>query len=129
MSNIIKKVDPIIPPNMRQQTFTQADATQDDIILVDESIGHPASQVLIESEDDALQVRFNVRHLVCPQRAGNDLMYTSHLPNLALGEVIVDETNAVIDVVSGTSYALDRDFPVRDIQLVTVSGVFGITVS
>ena len=127
MSDITKKVDRGVPPATRTQNFTQADASEGDILMVQDSLGRPAKKVFIETTA-TMQVRFNVYHKVYPLRDGRDLMDTAHLPNLTGGGLVKDSTGAIISLEADESFEIDGSFPVNDIELVTVSGNFDILV-
>ena len=128
MADVVKKVNRAIPPTERTLTITEADASAGDVILVAESMGRPARKVLIEAED-VMSVRFNVYHKVYPRRDGRDLMTTAHLPNLALGGTIKDDTMALIELEADETFELDGSFPTSDIELVTCSGNFILTLT
>lgn len=129
MGDVVKKVDRIVLPTSRTQNFTQADASQGDILLVKDSLGHAASHVTVEAFS-LLQLRFNVYHKVFPKRkTSTGLPGTYHLDNLTSGMDIIDTTGALVTVEAGTTYELDNEFPINDIELVTVSGLFDIFVS
>lgn len=127
MTDITKKVNRLVPPTERTQVFTEADASAGDVLLVTESLGHAAKKVLIETTAN-LSLRFNVYHKVYPQRDGRDLAHTSHLSNLALGGTIKDDTGAIVSLEADETFEMDGSYPTSDIELVTVSGNFTITV-
>jgi len=126
MADITKLVDRIIPPTMRSQLFTQVDAGTGDVLMVGNSLGHPASNVLIEAVQ-AMVVRFNVYQTVFPRRTFNDLMYSDHLSNVTSGMQVKITTTADIVLSTGETYELDGAFPVNDIEIVLASGVFNVT--
>lgn len=129
MADITKKVNQWVPVNARTQTFTQDDAGTGDVILVKESLGAAAGQVLIEAAAE-ITVRFNVYHTVFPQRRHNpDFMHTSHMPNLAQGTRVKDDTVATVTVGAGESFEMDGKFPTSDIEIVSAGGDFTILVS
>jgi len=130
MADIIKKVTPTVPPTARYQTFTQADGGAGDVFMVKDSLGAAANYVSIEAAAN-MTVRFNVYHTVYPNREHlTDFMHASHLPNLALGETIKDESVASgIDIATGESLELDGDFPVSDIEILSAAGDFTIIVT
>ena len=125
MSNVVDPVSRGIPARERTQVFTSAGAG--DIIKVEESLGRPAQSVSIESVS-GMSVRFNVVHSVAPPREGNDLMYTKGMPNLALSNECVDDSQTPIPIGAGETFVSD-DIPVKDIQIVSVTGAFTIIVS
>lgn len=130
MADITKKVDRGIFPTSRTQNFTEADAGAGDVLMVEQSLGHVARHVVIET-DALLELRLNVYRKAYPRRApfGDGLTDIDHLPNVAAGVDITDDTGALISIEGGTTYELDNDVPVRDIQLLAVSGNFDIFVS
>lgn len=130
MSDITKWVSRGIPSAYRSQNFVNADAVQGDIILVKDSLGRPARNVIIECEKGPTRVRFNVYQKVYQYRPDVDgLMNTSHLYNVASGVSYIDTTMAFVDVEAGSIFTIDKTLAVSDIQLVTVSGDFDIFVS
>jgi len=126
MADVTKLVNRGVPAAQRTQVFTQADAGEGDVILVRDSLGRPAKKVLIETTAN-LSLRFNVYHMVYPQRDGRDLMDTGHLPNLALGGRVKDDTTAIISLEADETFEMDGSYSVEDIELLTVSGNFTIT--
>jgi hypothetical protein len=131
MADITKKVDRSVAPTMRSQTFTNSDADEGDVILVEDSLGHKASHVSIEATD-TMVVRFNVYRKIFAKRTNVDGLWDGNSLNLTRGGRIksdLDATEATVEIASGSSFELDEDLPVADIELVTVSGVFEIFVS
>lgn len=130
MADITKKVDRGIFPTSRTQNFTQADAGAGDVLMVESSLGHPARHVMIETDAD-LEFRLNVYYKVYPRHApfGDGLTDIDHLPNVAAGVDITSDTGALVSLGAGETFELDGDTPVKDIQLVTVSGNFDVFVS
>lgn len=126
MADVIKKVNRAIPPQERTLTITEADASAGDVVMIADSMGRPAKKVLIEAEAE-MSVRFNVYHKVYPNRDGRDLMTTAHLPNLALGGTIKDDTMALIELEADETFEMDGGFPASDMELVTCSGNFTLT--
>lgn len=126
MADIVKKVNRAVPPQARTLTIRETDAGEGDVIMVQESMGRPAKKILIEAEDE-MSVRFNVYHKVFPNRDGIDFMSTAHLPNLALGGTIKDDTSGLIQLAADETFEMDDGFPTSDIELVTCSGNFCIT--
>lgn len=129
MADIVKKVHRLVPPNERSQSFTQADASAGDVIMVNESLGHPASRLLIEAEDD-MSVRLNVYQYIFPLHDEFEDLYVWGDPgrNLAAGTRVKDNEGVSIGIDAGETLELDKDIPVKDIELLTVSGNFTITV-
>jgi len=125
MPNVVDPISRGIPSRERVQVFTSASAG--DIIKVADSLGRPAQSVSIESVS-GMSVRFNVVHTVAPPREGNDLMYTQGMPNLALAVDVVDDSQTPIPISAGETFVMD-DIPVKDIQIVTLTGAFTIIVS
>lgn len=130
MTDVVKKVHRLVPPNERSQTFTQADAGAGDVVMVQESLGHPANKLLIEA-DAVMSVRLNVYQTVFPL---HDEFEDIHVwgpgnRNLALGIRVKDNEGVDIGIDAGGTLEFDRDLPVRDIELLTVSGDFTITVT
>lgn len=130
MTDIIKKVDRGIPANQRSQVFTNADGGAGDVILVKDSLGRHAQQVTVEATNP-MSIRFNVYRYVFSQRQTGQGMtqWWPGLDNLATGTRVKDNTNALIELDAGDTFELDNEMPVNDIELVTVSGVFTITVT
>ncbi len=127
MANIVKKVDRNIPPQMRTQTFTEADATNSDIILVRDSLGKPASHVQIEAAAD-LTIRLNVRHIVYPRRGLNSGLADMQLvgPNTAQGREYIDRSQSTLFVAAGDTLTFDQDVAIEDIEIVTAVGAYTI---
>lgn len=128
MSDITKKIGRHIPSNQRQQIFTNADAVEGDILLIKDSLGRPARKINITATD-VVRVRFNVRHFVLANRDAQDGLYEGDAPNLVNSKWTISTENALIVLDAGDTYELENDFPVNDIQLQTVSGVFEIIAS
>ena len=129
MADIVKKVHRLVPPNERSQSFTQADAGAGDVIMVNESLGHPASRLLIEA-DDAMSVRLNVYQYIFPLHDGSEDIHVwgPGSKNLAAGQLVKDNEGVDIGIDAGGTLELDNDIPVKDIELLTVSGDFTVTV-
>jgi len=125
MADITKKVDRGVPPTERMVSFTDADAGAGDVLMVYESLGGPAASITIEA-GGAMTVRFNVYREVYPRRPGNDFMYSSGHDNISLGERIKDNAAHLVSVGAGETWSNDGEFPVKDIELDTVSGTFDI---
>lgn len=132
MPNITKLVDKNKPALQRSQVFTQADATAGDIVLVHNSLGKAARVCIIEAVG-AMTVRFNVQRTVYPERTQADGLVipgvTAGVPNLAKGVSVVDESSAVVTIAANSTFTLDNDLPVSDIQIVSAGGNFEIFVA
>ncbi len=124
MTDIVKKVNRGVPPQERTLTISGADVSTGDVFMVEESMGRAAKKVFVDA-GDYIAMRFNVYHMVYPQRDGRDLMTTAHLPNLALGGRIKDSTTALVELAPDETFELDGT-PVSDIEFQTVSGNFTI---
>ena len=128
MADITKKVGRDIAPPFRSQNFTRADAAEGDILLIEDSLGHPASHVTIEADLD-MRVRFNVYYTVFPRRFGqgwDSMSDADHLYELSSGVQVQRDDNGFIDIEAGATYEFERDMPIADIELITVSGNFDI---
>lgn len=129
MTDIIKKVSSWIPTTARSQTFTQADGSEGDVFLIKESLGHPASHLLVESFKDGLSIRFNIYQTVFPRRKQDGLYYgSSHLFDLASGVQVTELSGGVVTIASGERFDMN-DIPISDIQIATASGEFSIFVN
>ena len=130
MTDITKKAHRLVPLNERSQVFDQTDAGADDVILVKESLGKPASRVLIEA-DGAMTVRFNVYHTVYTTRQpGEDhwAEWSGEIRNLARGTRVKDNDSVTHPIAASSTFELQDDMPVSDIEIVTAAGDFTITV-
>ena len=128
MTDIVKKVNPGVPANERTQRFTNADAGSGDVLMLKDSLGKPATRVIIEATDEVV-FRMNVYQTVFPQRTllEDDFnQFNLGVVNLTSGVQYLDETGALIPLGASESIEFDDDLPVSDIQLVTVSGVFEV---
>ena len=125
MSDITKRVNRGIPCTQRTQSFTELDAGAGDVLMIEASLGHPAHILTVESAG-GMSLRLNVHQTVYPNRQGGDLMWTEHMPNLALGQNYKDNSMALIDLVSGETMVFDDGTPVKDLEIVTVAGSFEI---
>jgi hypothetical protein len=128
MSDVTKPVDRGIPIQGRTQSFTQADAGAGDVLMIEDSLGRSAKVLTIESAG-GMQIRVNVYHMVAPPRMGNDLMYTEGMNNLALAQRVKNDSQALINIEADETFVLDDGLIIKDMELVTVSGVFEILVS
>ena len=128
MADVVKQVNRTVPIQGRNQSFTEADADAGDVILIEESLGRSAKVMTVESAG-GMQIRVNVYHVVAPPRIGNDLMYTEGMPNLAFAERVKDSSMALITIDPDETFVLDDGLIIRDVELVTVSGVFEILVT
>jgi hypothetical protein len=131
VTDITKKVNRGVPVNQRSVRFTETDAVTGDVLLVKDSLSKSASHVTIESEADGLRVRLNVYHTVFPLRQVGDGLDADNMgfqgPNLALGQVYQDDTNAMFVIDQNETLTFDDDLPIDDIELITISGDFTIT--
>jgi hypothetical protein len=125
MSQVTKPVDFNVGPQERFQVFTQADASQGDILLVLASLGKTAQEIIV-MPTNAMTIRVNVIQTVAPRRAGNDLMFTNHLPNLALSQQIISDFATPIPIPGGGE--LHWAGPVQDIELTSLTGNWTIIV-
>jgi hypothetical protein len=131
MSDITKKVSHAVPSQQRTQNFADEDATQGDILLIKDSLGRPAHYALVEALTGAMELRFNVYHTIYPRRLIENeggLMHTDHLPFVASGHQIKDNTQGSIDIQNGEAIEF-MTFPISDIELVVASGHFNIFVA
>lgn len=129
MADIVKKVNAAIPRNERSQRFSHDDAGAGDVLMVQDSLGKAASKIIVEAPGN-LSFRFNVYHHMFPQREllQDDFnQFNLGVLNLTSGIRYKDDTNAEIQLNSET-FILDNGIPVKDIELLTVTGVFEITV-
>lgn len=130
MSDVVKKVARLVPPNERSQVFDQTEVSAGDIILVKESLGKPASRVLIEAVG-AMTLRFNVYHTVYASRQpGEDhwAYWSGEIRNLARGTQVENNEGVTHSVAANSTFELQDDIPVSDIKVLTAGGNFIITV-
>lgn len=128
MADIVKKVNPGVPVNERVQRFDHNDAGSGDVLMLKESLGKPAARVIIEATDE-LFFRMNVYQTSFPQRTLREddfNQFNLGVLNLTSGVQYLDETGALIGLGAATTFELDDDLPISDIQLVTVSGIFEV---
>jgi hypothetical protein len=129
MTKITKRVDRGIPSLSRTQQFTQVDAVAGDILMIADSLGHPAHFVTITATDE-VSFRLNTIQMVYPRQPDdNGLMLTSHMPCPALGQEYQSAEGAITLVGANATLTLDNTVPIDDLELVTVSGVFDIFVA
>ena len=135
MTDRVKKADRGIPVLQRSQNFTNADAVAGDVLMVADSLGYPASHVVIEASNGPLKVRFNVYQTIYPARP-HDELWRSDLPNISSGVllntssgVLTNTDRAFVNIEGGTTYTLSKVLAVSDIQLDTISGNFDIFVA
>jgi hypothetical protein len=135
MTDRVKKANRGIPVLQRSQNFTNADASAGDVLMVADSLGYPASHVVIEAQNGAIKVRFNVYQTIYPQRP-YDMLLRDDLPNISSGVLLntasgvtTSTDRAYVNVEGGTTYTLDKMLAVSDIQLDVVSGNFDIFVA
>jgi len=125
MADITKPVDRGILIQGRTQSFTQEDAGEGDVLMIEDSLGRSARVLTIESAG-GMSVRVNVYHMVAPPRLGNDLMYTEGMPNLALSERVKNDSQALIQISAEETLVIDEGLTIRDLEIVTCSGLFEI---
>ena len=85
---------------------------------------------MIDATDD-MSFKFNVYHTMFPLREllEDDFnQFNLGVVNLTSGIRFLDETVALIPLAGGSTFELDNDMPVSDMELVTVSGVFEVIV-
>lgn len=135
MTDIVKKASRSLPPLQRSQNFTNADAVAGDVLMVEDSLGYPASHIVIEASNGPIKIRFNVYQTIYPQRP-YDALLRDDLPNISSGVllntssgVLTNTDRAFVNVEGGTTYTLDKMLAVKDIQLDTISGNFDIFVA
>ncbi len=140
MADRTKRVDRNVPVLQRSQNFTNSDASQGDVLKVADSLGYPASHVTIETQGGPLKVVFNVHQTVFKRWSPHDqgfLYGTAGFENLTSGISYMTNTQSgvgvnpagSVNIEANTTYTLDKDLAISDIQLVTVSGLFDIFVS
>lgn len=129
MAQISKRVDRAVAPTKRSQIFTSADASEGDIILIKDSLGHSAAHLLIEAYGGAMKVRFNVIRNVFPTRLMDGFFANGDWQNVALGQEIIGAGTADYVISSGSTLDLDRELTIDDVHLVTVSGTFSMIAS
>lgn len=140
MADITKKVDRNVPVFQRSQNFTNADAGEGDILKVADSLGYPASHLTIETQGGSVKVLFNVWQTVFRvwHRSDAGFMYgTQGFPNTTSGTSYMTNTTSgvganppgSVTVEANTTYTMDKELAVSDIQLVSTSGLFDIFVS
>ena len=130
MADVVKLVNRAVPVLERTQNFNQTDGVEGDIILVKSSLGKVASHIVIDAVA-GMQVRFNVYQTTYPARKHSDGYADMQLGgfNLALAEQYQDTTMTPTEITAGTTFTIDGDFPVRDIELVVASGNYNIFTS
>lgn len=128
MADITKPVDRGIPIQGRTQSFTQDDAGAGDVLMIEDSLGRSARVLTIDSAG-GMAIRVNVYHMVAPPRVGNDLMYTEGMPNLAFAERVKNDSQALINIGADETLVIDEGLTIRDMEIVTCSGLFEILVT
>lgn len=113
MADIVKKVSRTLPISERILKVTEADATAGDVIMVRESLGRPADNILIDATA-AITIRFNVYHTVYP---ASQTPYGA--PNLGAGVRVIDDTTALVELEAGEAFEASGDFPIVDIQIIS----------
>lgn len=130
MTDIVKKVNPSIPTNERSQRFDHNDAGTGDVLMFKESLGKPATRIIVEATDEMF-IRMNVYHTSFPMRTllEDDFnQFNLGVLNLTSGIRYKDDTNALILLDAGETFELNNDMPVDDMELVTTSGIFEVIV-
>lgn len=124
MANITKAIDRLVPVQERCQVFTGSDAVQGDILLIRGSLGKSARQMVLNNTSIGdMSLRFNVRHIQYPSRGPNTgLHWNQGMRNVSLPTDVIIESMTPVVVEAGTSFSLQNDIPVNDIQLVGASG-------
>lgn len=130
MANVTKHVDRNVPVQSRTQTFTQADASVSDVVLVKDSLGKAANHVQIEAVA-AMSVRLNVRQIVYPRRNVNNGLADMGIlgRNVSQGREYLDRSQDPIAIGTGETLTLDQDLAVEDIEIVSAAGDWNILVS
>ena len=131
MSEIVKHVNRAIPVLERTVLFTQADASSGDFLMVEDSLGKSAKTINIEVESGgALTVQFNLLQKVYPMRDDMSIPGSLGDRNITLG-ANVEATGNVGSVIlaSGETWSANKEFPIRNIKVVSASGNWSIFVS
>lgn len=131
MASIIKRVDRGLPVRRLQHWDSQVDGiAMGDIIEVEQSLGHPAHRVSITMAGNSGSFRINPRVVVFHRRPkGEDGNYLSDWYDaVSSGFSYLDTSQTPVLVPAGTSYLLDDDLPVREIELVHSGGSSSFTV-
>jgi len=123
MSKIYKKVDHNISTSLRSQHFSNADAVEGDVLMVQSSLGKLATVATLTTSGGSLKVRFNVYQTVYPHRP-NDSLHAEYALNLASGQEYKLGENSVASFIveADATREFNHRFPIRDMELVTVSG-------
>jgi hypothetical protein len=119
-------VDRAIPPNERTVRFDQTSASAGDVLMVDESLGRPGADLLVDT-DAELTFRINVYHTLYTRRTNDFFMMTDHMDNVGSGVRMKSDSNALIELEA--SETLSHQGPIKDIELVTVSGNWDMLIS
>ena len=127
MADFVKKVNRGVPLNQRSLSVDQSDVGAGDVVLVKDSLGRPARHISIDAVG-AMSIRFNVYHKVYQQRKVGDglTQWWPGLDNRTTGARYKDNTNAVVDIEAGETFALDGDLPVEDVEIISAAGNFSI---
>lgn len=141
MANITKPINRGIPPGMRTLTFNTATDANDngtsiianDIFKIEDSLGYPARHINIQvaNSGTAVGIRFNPTVTVYPGRPSNEFgnPYSSTYPMLASGNSFLDTSQNPIPIGTGTSYNIDREVLVKEVQITTLGTSFTIIAS
>lgn len=129
MAERTKRCDRNLPPPYRSVNWSEADSDEGDILLINESLGHPARNCTIECDTtgDGMSVRFNVKRTVyprIPRREG--FMYVDHLPYLPSGYDYTDDSVAIVNIEAGSTYEWETGPAIKDVQLLTASGHYDL---
>jgi hypothetical protein len=123
MSKIYKKVDRNIPVTERTQEFTGADCAEGDVLMVKESLGKHASSARLRTIGGSAKIRFNVYQTVFSSRPA-DSLHAQHLPNVQTAQEYKISEPSIGDLIieANTVYEIDRRFPIKDVEIITMSG-------
>jgi len=113
------------------QQWVPAELTNDDILGITESLGHPASHVTIESIGGSSIIRFNVGRKIfkSQEAAGNNWIPDAAFHRSPIeADEIEDISVPNIIIESGNSQTW-TEFPVDDIKIISKSTGLKITVS
>jgi len=136
MATITKIVDQRIDGMKRYQYWASTENADDgtaiatgDIFKIEESLGHPAKYVYIETDvNTVLSVRFNSQFQVIPLRDAR--LNPLQPPALDGATTVTDSTQAAIVINANETWELDHVFPVSDIQIVSfTAGSFELIVA
>lgn len=128
MAKVTKKIGKHI--EIKSQNFSNLDASEGDVLMVKDSLGKPASFARFVTKNGALKVRFNVYQTIFPHRPADGL-HAEYAYNMMSGqEYKLDENEAAeFTIETDTAYELNKAFPIKDVELVTVSGTWDLLVA